>query len=101
MSKLELYQPGASIDFCFTLEDETESIDGWVCTISLKQKPSDAAILSRVVAATNGVWEGFLTSTETASLATGLYFIHAKLTKASTDEEQIREKRFRITEGWT
>jgi hypothetical protein len=101
MDKLEIFQPGESVPFSFTLKDETASIDGWVCTISLKQLPADVAILSRVVAPTDQVWTGFLTQTETVGLATGLYYLHAKLTKASTDEEQVKEKRFRITEGWT
>ena len=100
MDKLEIYQPGESIPFKLTLDDEKASIEGWACTISLKQLPADAAILSRVVVPTNQVWKGFITSTETASLVPGLYFLHAEKVKADTDEKQIDEYRFRITEGW-
>ena len=101
MDKLEIYKPGESIPFKFTLDDEKASIEGWTCTISLKQLPLDAAILSRVVTPADQTWKGFLTSSETASLTPGLYFLHGEKVQADTDEKQIDEYRFRITEGWT
>ena len=45
------------------------------------------------------MWKGFLNSTETALLVPGFYFLHGEKVKTETDEKQVDEYRFRITEG--
>lgn len=102
MSKIPILEPGESIPFVF--DRGANSIDGWTCTVSVKQKPSDTSFITpRVIAPTNSVWEGFLTQTELNGLASGLYFVIALLQNTTTDEEEVvRERtRFRITEAWT
>lgn len=98
MSKIIQIRKGEHLPFSFDRGGET--IEGWVCTISWKKFPADAAIASRVITPTDCVWSGFLTSTETAGLDTGLYYLTAKLTNAADDEEEQPSVRFGVTEAW-
>ena len=100
MTKLPIVKQGESFDFSFTLDDVTASIDGWVCTIFVKVYPDDTPPINRVITPTDNVWSGFLTQTETAALPVGLHYLSAKLTKASTDEEQHKENRFQVSKNW-
>jgi hypothetical protein len=102
MNKLTIIKQGESLPFSFDRGEN--SISGWTCTISVKEKPADAAILSRVVAPSDGAWTGFLTQTETAALPVlskgAPYYLIAKLSNTSTDEEEIITARFKISTAW-
>ena len=100
MEELPIVKQGESFDFSFTLDDVSASIDGWVCTIFVKVYPYDTPVINRVITPTGDVWSGFLTQTETATLPLGLHYLAAKLTKAATDEEQHKEKRFQVSKNW-
>lgn len=104
MAKIKVIRQGESLPFVF--DRGGESIDGYVCTIFVKQFPADTASITRVIASSTnsktgfGQWEGFLTQTETAALTEGLWIINAKLLKSSTDEEEAIPVRFQITVTW-
>lgn len=101
--KLTNIQVGESLPFLFDRGEN--SIDGWICTIFLKVHPDDATILQRVVPPVNNQWPGFLTQSETNSLTpSGItpYYLIAKLTNSSTDEEEIitEDSRFWVSLNW-
>jgi hypothetical protein len=102
MSKTTIIQQGESLPFNFDRGDN--SISGWVCTIFVKEKPSDSALLTRVVAAEGNSWPGYLTEPETAALpvlTTGApYYLIAKLTNSSTNEEELVTVRFKVSQAW-
>lgn len=103
MSKIVLLDAGESLPFNFDRGEN--SIEGWTCTIFVKQKPSDTPFITRVITPIANEWPGFLTQTETASLPLSdkPYFLSAKLVNSLTDEEEvIRERsRFQINTAWT
>lgn len=101
MSKIVLLDAGESLPFNFDRGDN--SIDGWTCTIFVKQRPSDTPFITRVITPIANEWPGFLTQSETAALSPGLYFLSAKLENTLTDEEEvIRERsRFKVNSAWT
>ena len=98
MARMQIIRRGESLLFEF--DREGERIDGYVCTISVKQYPSDAPIISRIVTPTDEVWSGFLTHTETNLLSPGLWIINARLVKSETDEEDAKPVRFSVTQSW-
>ena len=104
MNKLEIIRQGESLDFNFTLNDPTESISNWTCTISVKEKPDDAALISRVVTPNGNSWPGFLTQTETSALpplAKGAaYYLIALKQNTTIDKEEQETVRFRVTKAW-
>jgi len=104
MAKIKVIRQGESLPFVF--DRGGEDTTGYVCTIFVKQFPTDVASITRVIPLTtdpdtgDAAWSGFLTSTETAALATGLWIINATLVKASTDEEEAVPVRFSVTIPW-
>lgn len=100
MNPLEIIQAGESLEFKF--DRGGDSIDGWICTINVKQYPQDASVITRVIQpdTDSNSWSGFLTSTETSGLAGGLWFIIGVLTKSSTDEEEQIPERFFVSTPW-
>ena len=104
MNKLEILQQGESLPFNF--DRGKNSISGWTCTITVKQKPSDSPLpgFPRVVPELNGSWPGFITQTESASfpvLPKGRsYMLIASLVNPTTDEEEQITVRFRVTKAW-
>ena len=105
MSKIVIIDAGESLPFNFDRGEN--SIDGWTCTIFVKQKPSDADnafITPRVITEVSGSWPGFLTQSETATLtpSDASYFLGAKLENVSTDEEEVirEQSRFKINNAW-
>lgn len=99
VNKIAVRRKGASIPFEFDRDDE--SIDGWICTIKVKQFDDDTALISRVITPTDETWSGFLTATETDTLTAGItYRFFAILTNATTDEEEQIETRFHLTASW-
>lgn len=92
-------QKGSSIPFVF--DRDGLSIDGWICTISVKQFPGDVAIINRTITPTGCAWSGFLTSTETDTLDEGKqYFIIGVLTHAANDEEEKPPVKFYLGKKW-
>jgi hypothetical protein len=99
MSGIEIIGKGDSLPFVF--DRNGLDISGWICTLEVKQYPADVAIISRVITPTNGVWEGFLTSTETDTLTAGItYRMVAVLTNATTVEEEQVVVRFFMRVSW-
>lgn len=98
MRELTIIKQGESLDFNFDRGDN--GIDGWTCTIHVKRKSDDAASITRVISASGESWPGYLTQTETAALAIGMWHLIAKLENTSTDEEEQEVVRFRITKPW-
>lgn len=103
MNKLAIIQAGESLKFCF--DRNGADISGWTCTISVKEKPADAAILSRVVTPSSNSWEGYLTQTETSGLPVlpkgAAYYLIANLSNTATDEKEVVNVRFRVSTAWT
>ena len=98
-NKLERITPGESQPFCFDRDGAT--IEGWTCTITAKRFVEDTASINRVVVATDGVWEGFLTSDETSALAPGLWFLTASMINLTTNEMEQKTVRYDVAPGWT
>lgn len=97
--RIEPVRKGESLPFSF--DRGGLSIDGWICTIKVKEFDDDIALISGVVTPTNGVWEGFLTSTQINTLTAGkTYRLFAILTNATTDEAEQVEARFSLTASW-
>lgn len=96
-----IIRKGESLPFVF--DRSGESIEGWICTIEVKEFPSDtSAITPRIISPDGDTWPGFLTSDETASLPVAGYRLIGVLKNASTnEEEQVMETtRFNITNSW-
>ena len=106
-NKILIIQQGESLPFKF--DRGGDSITNWVCTISWKQFPADAATGSRVVAPSDDgslSWTGYLTNTETDGLATdtaevgGLWWLTATLVNSVTDELEQIPVRFQVAQKW-
>ena len=97
MAKIEVIQQGESLPFLF--DRSGESIDGFVCTITVKQFPKDAPSISRVIPPDiiRKEWPGLLTESETSLLSTGLWILNANLVSSTTDEEEAIPVRFHIS----
>lgn len=96
-----IIRQGEDLEFCFSRDGD--SLEGWVCTIFVKQYPNDAPAITRVIPVSTQdplTWQGFLTSTETAALAVGSWLLIGKLTNSGTDEEDQVLIRFAVSEAW-
>jgi len=98
--EISIVRKGGSLPFTFTPGTD-QSTDDFICTIVVKQFASDSSLISRIIVATNNVWSGFLTSTETDTLTAGItYRLMGILTDSGTDEEDQIETRFSVTADW-
>ena len=98
MTAIRIVPQGSSFEFIF--DRSGEPIDGFVCTISVKETYSDvSAITPRVIVPVDDQWAGFLTQTESASLSPGTYRLIADLAKTTTDEKEQPFVRFSIAEN--
>ena len=98
MARITVANQGESVDFVF--DRGGQPIDGFICTIVVKEFAADAALIERVVEPDEGSasWSGFLTSTETGGLPIGTtYRFMAILANAATDEQDEIETRLSIT----
>ncbi len=99
LNKLVVIQRGESLPFKF--DRGGASIEGWVCVIKVKQFPDDVPIIERTISADEDrAFSGFLTSTETALLLEGLWYLTGVLTNASTDELEEIPVRFKVSKSW-
>jgi hypothetical protein len=98
MSAITIIRQGGDLKFVF--DRDGADINGFVCLIEVKIFPSDTAIISRVIPAVGNEWPGFLTSSETAPLDVGLYWLIAKITNSQTDEERQVPERFQVSPEW-
>lgn len=99
MNQIIRIQQGESLPFKF--DRGGESIAGWTCTITVKQYPGDTASISRVIPAVGLEWPGFLTTTETGSLAPGLWFLTASLINLADNTLEEIPVRFGVAKSWT
>ena len=77
-------------------------LDGFTCTISVKQRPTDTdQITPREITPTLDVWSGFLTTTEIAALTVGRYELIGNIQNSSTLEGQEKIKRFQVSAKWS
>lgn len=104
MNKLVRIQNGESLPFKF--DRDGAPIDGWVCTIFLKQFPSDTDLLTgvgRIIPPEldQRAWIGFLTNSETTTLVGGQeYFLIAALVNLSSNELEEVPVRVSVSESW-
>ena len=100
MTGFRIVRQGESIPFIF--DRDGESIDGWVCTINVKQYPTDTSEITRVILPDTACnqWEGLLTSADVATLSQKDYRLVGVLTNTTTGEEEQPVIRFRVTAGW-
>lgn len=100
MSQIPYATKAGDLPFQFDLDGL--SLDGFICTISVKQRPTDTdRITPRVIEPTNELWSGYLTTTEMASLAVGRYELIANIQNSSTLEGQEKIKRFQVVAKWS
>ena len=90
---------GESVYFTFSLPDEDPN--RWTNVISVKNFPGDVEFISREILASGTIWIGFLTSTETAALTPGNYYLTGTLTNVQEDRVVEQSYRFKIASGWT
>ncbi len=97
---IRFVRKGGSLPFVF--DRDGESVEGWVCTIYVKEFKSDASLITRIIPIDpNKQWSGYLTSTETESLAQPtLYRLIAILVNSTTDEEEQVPVRFQLNKAW-
>lgn len=103
MSRMVTIKQGEDHEFVFHLDGE--DITGWICTMEVKRFPEDVPFISRVIPplTIKRIWEGFLTSTETAALAVSSlspYFVVGVLTNSSTNQGRQIPKRFNLNQSW-
>lgn len=101
MNKLVRIQQGESLPFRF--DRDGALIDGWTCTIVLKQRPTDTDLLTgsgRVIPPVDRTWPGFLTNSETGGLAIGLYYLTATLINLVSNELEQVPVRVSVTQKW-
>ena len=100
MAKITVIRQGESLDFVF--DRSGEDITNWICTINVKEFPDDDSSITRVIPEDEDAnsWDGFLTQTETSTLAVGLWWIIGILTNSVTDEEEQVPVRFNVTKAW-
>lgn len=93
-------QQGESIKFKF--DRDGESINGFVCTITLKQFAEDSSAVTREIPAdtTTESFSGFLTASETAGLAIGLWWLTGTLVNATLDLKEQIPRRLNISKKW-
>ena len=99
MRYLNPFKQGESVDFDFELPDGADNTD-YICTVNVLQKPGDTPTISRVIDASGNSWPGFLTSTETSSLAVGIWYMLAEMVNSTTDERVVDQSRFIIKTAW-
>ncbi len=98
MSAIKIIRQGGSLPFFFDLDGD--SIEGWVCVITVRQFPSNPAIITRTIpVGLRNSWTGQLSPAETALLDIGLYWLTGELTNAETGEEKEVPERFNVTEA--
>lgn len=101
-----LVRQGESVPFTFARikpQANTNPSSNWALSIFVKKYPKDSAIIEREIEPLDGnadFWQGFLTQTETAALATGLYRLIGKMTNTVTNEEQQIPLRFNVSAAW-
>ena len=98
MAKPDIIKQGES--YAFSFDRGGDDISGWVCAIYVKRYPDDAQSIKRLITATDSVWSGFLTETETATLPVSQQVLIAKLTNATTNEEEIKTAKFYVAKAW-
>ena len=87
-----------------TFDRDGESIDGWTCTIYVKQYINDDATIVRQLSVDPECptqWSGLLTSADTAQLDVGLWHVFANLKNVTTGEaRQVKAGsiRFEVTQ---
>lgn len=84
----------------FQFDRGGQSIDGFVCTMSVQIKPGGTVFLSRVIEPTGDEWTGYLTSGETFTLPPGVYRIIGILVSTSTAEQQTLPTRFQVVAAY-
>ncbi len=103
MAKIKVIQQGVSLPFCFDLDGE--SITDWICTIIVKQYPTETALIERVVEpdSASNTWPGFLTAAETETLgesSTSPFTLAGILTNSTTGEAEQVPIRFNVAPSW-
>lgn len=100
MSQIPYTTKAGDLPFQFDLDGLP--LDGFVCTISVKQRPTGTdKITPRVITPTDELWSGYLTTTEVGNLAVGRYELIANIQNASTLEGQEKIKRFQVVAQWS
>ncbi len=100
-NQIALIRQGDSLPFEFSRSGE--SLDGFVCTISVKKYIGDTAEISREIPADGLTFPGFLTSTETAALDITTdtpYRLIGLMVSETTGEQETAIERFHLTEEW-
>lgn len=88
--------------FAFTFDLDGGDTSDYVCTLIVKQYPSDTALISRVIPPLNSQqWEGFITSTESAAFTAGIQLrLIGSLVNATTDEQKQIVLSFSTAAAW-
>ncbi len=90
---------GESVYFVLGLPEEDPN--RWTAIISVKNYPGDVEFINREILPSGTAWIGFLTSTETAALTTGTYYLTGTLTNNQDNRVVEQSYRFKIASGWT
>lgn len=97
MSAPDQVPQGSTYDFSFALDGDT--LSGFAYTLEAKQFPGDTAAISRAVTpGSDNVVDVTLTTTETAAMGVGLWYLTVK--SVDSDETLHSVKRIQITKAW-
>lgn len=100
MTAPKIVQSGANFNFCFKIKcGQDPSL--YICTIYVKQFPGSTASITRVIALNTktNTWKGFLTSSETASLALGQQWLTGSMVNSTENKAQIDDVPFQVSQG--
>ena len=98
---LTIISAGESLDFAF--DRGGLPVDGWICTLVVKQLPGDTAEISRQIPLDDcQQWSGYLTTDETGALTQrGIYRMIGVLTNSITSEREEIPVRFQLNDAWS
>lgn len=97
-------------DLPFVFDRDGESVEGYVCTVTVKQFPEidlSTIIPDFVVPAVGNEWPGELTPGQTQLLrassltvTTSPFYLTARITNATTNESREVPERFQLATSW-
>jgi hypothetical protein len=101
MSAIISIRMGEDLEFSFSRQGLP--LTGLICTIFVKQYPKDSPAITREIPINPQnplIWSGQLSSTETAALKVGLWWIVGIITDDESDEEAQDPIRFQVSPSW-
>ena len=91
---IETIEQGGTLAFTFSVTGDP----GLSCEITVMQSPGDTPSITKTVAAVGNDYPSVLSSTDTAGLTVGYWYVHAQFT--DSDEDLRKVKSFYVKPKW-